>query len=105
MLKQIQGYEGHPEGKDGAVATESSHFSAAQISDLSEDILALRNNPWSLRRVLPLDPNPWIIKISGRCSFFQNEALRNCSAGASQKLSASQKNAPKMIPLGTLQFQ
>lgn len=63
MLKWIQSYQGQPEGTSGCSGVqESSHFSAAQVSGLSEDSLAPGNNPWSLRRVDPLDPNPWILE-------------------------------------------
>lgn len=47
---------------------EISNFSGAQASGLSEDSLAPGNNLWSLRRMIPLDPNPWILEKLSRCS-------------------------------------
>lgn len=58
-----------------------------------------------LRRVLPLDPNPWILKRVKWVLIFSKWSSRKKLCWCLSKLSFGQKNASKMRPLGSLQFR
>lgn len=101
MLKQIQSYQSQPESTAG--------YRRAVTSLQLKYLICLRKVwlQWRTRGLwegIPWIQMPGFLKGSSSCSSFQNEALRNSSAGAIQKESSGQKNAPKMGPLGTLQF-